>query len=290
MPASTPLENILEQQHWLDPAAGAVHSAVGKVVKSRKELEPLKDFLHGKWLGHPLHPALTDVPTGSWTITFITDLAEIFGNKSLSKVGDTALTIGLSGALASAVSGLVDWYETNGEARRIGLVHGVLNFTGVALYSASLALRLSGKRRLARILSMLTYLGVNVSAYLGGELVVRYGIGVDHTAWPLPPEQYVEVMDIADLREGEPKVAMAGEVPVLLVLEDMKVYAIGATCCHQGGPLEEGKYENGEVTCPWHGSMFNVKEGKVLRGPAVFDQPHYDVRIRKGKIEVKLAR
>jgi len=67
------------------------------------------------------------------------------------------------------------------------------------------------------------------------------------------------------------------------------LHAIGAVCSHAGGPLQEGKLEGEVVTCPWHYSRFRFGDGKVVGGPATFDQPPLLVRERGGAVEVKLA-
>jgi nitrite reductase/ring-hydroxylating ferredoxin subunit len=58
-----------------------------------------------------------------------------------------------------------------------------------------------------------------------------------------------------------------------------KYYAIGNVCTHMGGPLAEGKLEGYEVECPWHGSRFDIRSGKVLRPPAMREEPTYEVKV-----------
>src|SRR4051812_10485441 len=93
-------------QEWIDAAATPLQQAVHKVLDSAGGL---KDFLHGKPLGHPLHPALTDVPLGAWTVAAILDGLEIArGGRKTRARADSAIKIGLAGALAAAVAGLTD--------------------------------------------------------------------------------------------------------------------------------------------------------------------------------------
>ena len=127
---------LIGDQEWIDAAASPLQNAVRAVVRGA-----VKDFLHGKALGHPLHPALTDVPIGAWSVAAIVDGLELARGRRRTRAADTAIKIGLAGAVASAVTGLTDWSETDARAKRIGLTHGVLNLTATALYATSLLLR-----------------------------------------------------------------------------------------------------------------------------------------------------
>jgi nitrite reductase/ring-hydroxylating ferredoxin subunit len=138
---------------------------------------------------------------------------------------------------------------------------------------------------------MLGYLVASSASYLGGHLVFAEQIGVDHTSGPESgkPDDYVAVLTDADLPEKTLTRVMAGNVSVLLVRIDGTIHAIRETCSHLGGPLSEGKLQDGTVTCPWHGSQFRLDDGSVVNGPSCYQQPRFDVRVRKGNIEVKAA-
>ena len=127
----------------------------------------------------------------------------------------------------------------------------------------------------------------SVAAYLGGHLVFKEKIGVDHTADYSPPEDFVPVLAETELRENELRRVVANGMPVLLVRRAERVYAIAETCAHLGGPLSEGKLEDATVRCPWHGSRFSLDDGRVLEGPSVHAQPVLEVRVREGQIEVR---
>src|SRR4029077_19553365 len=96
----------------------------------------VRDFLHGTWLGHPLHPALTDIPLGAWTTALALDAA---GDRSrgMARAADTAMGVGIAGAVGAAVTGLTDWHHTTGGDRRLGLGHAMLNTAALALYVTS---------------------------------------------------------------------------------------------------------------------------------------------------------
>ncbi|HYC11542.1 MAG TPA: non-heme iron oxygenase ferredoxin subunit [Nitrososphaerales archaeon] len=66
---------------------------------------------------------------------------------------------------------------------------------------------------------------------------------------------------------------------VLVSNIDGEFHAIGSVCTHAGGPLEKGTLEGQVITCPWHGSRFDVTDGEVVSGPATGPEPAYKVTI-----------
>lgn len=290
--ASEALLNVIERQDFLEQASEAIQPAVTNAFKSAGAAgQEVKNFLHGTWLGHPLHPVLTDVPVGAWTAALALDAMEtISGRKELSAGADAAIAVGLVGALGSAVTGLTDWSDTYGRARKVGLLHGLLNAGATVLYTTSLVMRRRKKRSAGLGLAMLGYAATSAAAYLGGHLVYGEQIGVDHTAAQEMPNEFVAVLGESELGEGEMKKVEANGVPVLLVRRGGEIHAIAHTCSHLGGPLSEGKLEGDVVQCPWHGSRFNIRDGSVVDGPATFPQPCFETRVREGQIEVRSTR
>ena len=124
-------------------------------------------------------------------------------------------------------------------------------------------------------------------AYLGGYLSLRRGIGVDHTAFEQPIADWTAVLDDNDLKEGEAKNFSAEGNQVLLYRFAGEIRALSDVCNHAGGPLHEGDIDGLGVTCPWHGSRFDLTDGSVRRGPATAPQPSYETRVHNGKIEVR---
>jgi nitrite reductase/ring-hydroxylating ferredoxin subunit/uncharacterized membrane protein len=283
------LIKTVERQEVLDQLSDKIQPLVSNAFESTGPAgREVKNFLHGTWLGHPLHPALTDVPLGAWTAALALDAMEsISGRKELGAGADAAIAVGLVGAAGAAVTGLTDWSETNGRARKVGLLHGLLNVGATALYATSLVLRRKDMRGAGRGFAMLGYAVSSTAAYLGGHLVFSEQIGVNHAAAQEMPKEFVPVLADAELREGEMKRVDAGGVPVLLVRREGEVCALANTCSHLGGPLAEGKLEGDVVQCPWHGSRFNVRDGSVVDGPATFPQPCFEARVREGQIEVR---
>ncbi|MFP5264794.1 MAG: Rieske 2Fe-2S domain-containing protein [Blastocatellia bacterium] len=283
--------DLIDRQGWLDQVADTLQPAIAETFQSAGAVgQKVEDFLHGTWLGHPLHSVLTDIPVGAWTAALVLDaMDEMSEGKKFGRGADAAVAVGIVGAVASAVTGLTDWHKTDGTARRVGVTHGLMNATALALYATSLVCRRSNDRRAGRGLSFLGYAIASASAYLGGHLVYSEQVGVDHTANQRPPKEFVPVMAEAELREGELRRAEAGDMPVLLARRGGRIFAIAETCSHFGGPLAEGKLEGDSVRCPWHGSLFSLEDGRVLEGPSVHTQPCFDVRVRDGQIEVRAA-
>lgn len=284
---------VAAQPAWIEQTAAAVQPAVlNAFEKGGKAGQKVKNFLHGTWLGHPLHPILTDIPIGAYTITTAFDALELCGVKKLKKGADTSLAIGLAGAAGAAVTGMTDWTGTSGQNRRIGMMHALLNVGATLLNTASLILRKKkANRRLAIGLSLAAYGITTLSAYLGGHLVYEQQMGVDHTAGlGLYPLEFTPVFDEAQLTEGKMVCVKAGDIPVLLTRLKGTVYAIVNVCSHMGGPLNEGEIVNENcVKCPWHGSVFSLTDGSVVDGPATQSQPRFETRVQNGKVQIRLA-
>jgi nitrite reductase/ring-hydroxylating ferredoxin subunit/uncharacterized membrane protein len=283
---------LVNRQDWLEPLADRLQSILRNTAATVGPAgQQVEDVLHGRWLGHPLHPALVNVPLGAWTIAAVLDaIEEGSGNRALGSGADAAIGLGLMAALGAAITGIADWRHTEGQARRVGLAHGLLNTGALALYTTSLILRRFKARRAGRGVAALGYIVANASAYLGGHLVFNQQIGVDHTADQRPPQAFVPVMSAADLPENTLRRVTAEGMPVLLLRRGERIYAIAETCSHLGGPLAEGTRENLSVICPWHGSRFALESGAVLNGPSTYPQPCFETRVQQGQIEVRAAR
>jgi nitrite reductase/ring-hydroxylating ferredoxin subunit/uncharacterized membrane protein len=278
----------LGRERRLDPIADRLQPAIGGLFEAGGAVgRQAKNALHGVWLGHPLHPALTDVPIGAWTTAAVLDTLESLGHDELGPGADAAVGLGLVGAAGAAVSGLTDWSATDGRARRQGLVHGLLNVGVVLLYLISFVLRRNGNRPAGRSVGFLAYSIANVSAYIGGHLISGEQIGVDHVLEPSVEYRYTPVMAEAELPENTPKRAELDGVPLVLVRQEGRVYALAETCAHLGGPLAEGTLEGASIRCPWHGSRYALADGRVLDGPSTWDQPCFVARVRDGQIEVR---
>jgi len=101
-------------------------------------------------------------------------------------------------------------------------------------------------------------------------------------------EGYIQVAKLGDLQEGALLPIIVDDEPVCLALIESQVYAFTDNCTHISGPLNEGEFENCVVTCPWHGARFDVRDGKVLRGPARQDLYTYTVKVEDDDISIYL--
>jgi nitrite reductase/ring-hydroxylating ferredoxin subunit/uncharacterized membrane protein/ribosome modulation factor len=288
MPKQTTAD-IIARQEWLEPVAKALQGAVRKAFEAGGSTgQHIKDVLHGVWLGDPLHAALTDVPLGAWTAAIVMDIADtIKANDRLAAGADAAVGVGLAGAAAAAITGLTDWQHVGGAPRRVGVVHGLLNLSSAALFATSFVLRTRQSRRVAKVAAAAGYVVSLAAARLGGALVYRHRIGVDHAPEDRGPHVFTPVLAETELRDGQPTRADLNGVPIVLVRSGTHVFALAEACSHLGGPLSEGKYQNGVIQCPWHGSQFSVVDGRVVHGPSVHPQVCFEARIREGQIEVR---
>jgi nitrite reductase/ring-hydroxylating ferredoxin subunit/uncharacterized membrane protein len=274
------------------PALDVIAEPLSKAIRSGYEAageagQRAKNAVHGVWLGHPLHPVFTDVPLGAWTTSLVLDAAgAATGDRGLNRAADLAIAVGLAGAAGAAVTGLTDWSETSGRARRTGLVHGLLNIAATTLYAAAYVLRRNGSRAAGQSCAIAGYGIAAGAAWFGGELVFDQRIGVTHAAVD-GPDTFTPVAKASDVSDDAMIRARKDDVDVLLTRQNGRVCALAHSCSHLGGPLSEGTLKNGSVVCPWHGSEFQLDDGRVINGPATEPQPTFDVREKGGAIKVR---
>jgi len=283
------LTSEIAKQEWLKPAEDGLQKLLHRSFQSGGESGlKLKDLLHGTWIGHPLHVILTDIPLGAWTSAMLFDaVAAISGNAAIDTAADACIATGLAGALAAAVTGLTDWQDVDPPARRIGLVHGLLNIAAASLMGASLLKRHRAARSSGRGLGLLGFFVATTAARLGGNLVYEHRVGVDRAAEKPLPDHFQATISETELEEGRPMRVQINGTPILLLRSAREIFALAETCSHFGGPLAEGKVENGTIQCPWHGSRFSLRDGSVVNGPAVHRQPCLEVQVQSGKIAVR---
>jgi nitrite reductase/ring-hydroxylating ferredoxin subunit/uncharacterized membrane protein len=274
----------IEKIGGLDAIAEPLGNAVKKLIPAGR----LKDLLSGTWLGHQLHPLLTDVPIGSFTGATLLDLV---GGRRSQHAANLLATVGVAAAVPTAAAGFADWSDTYGPGRRIGVVHAAANLVGVGFYVASIKARRRGKRLSATTLGLMGMGTMTVGGYLGGHLTFVRGVGVNRTFMEDPsPEWKTAIAN--ELKPGVPLVVDLDEVPTLLYRSEDRTYALSNRCTHAGGPLNEGEFEESHldgpcVKCPWHQSVFRVRDGSVVHGPATVPQPTFDVQVTGDKIEVR---
>ncbi|GAB4207604.1 MAG: hypothetical protein OHK0022_36090 [Roseiflexaceae bacterium] len=268
--------------------ARAIHNAVlsgGDVARS------LADLLHGRPLGHPLHPILITIPIGAWTLAAICDLVSVLTDAPDAEQAASALIkTGLVAAVPTALTGATDYSTIPEHAAATGAVHAILNSTAAVLYLASLAQRRAGRRGAGVGLATLAYALVGVSGSLGGELVYRHRVGVNHNAPAAQPAEWSPAIALSNLPDREPQRVEIKGASVLVYRDGGQITAIGAVCSHAGGPLEEGEVRGGCVRCPWHDSVFDLSNGAVVHGPATIPQPRYETRVQDGVVEVRAVK
>jgi nitrite reductase/ring-hydroxylating ferredoxin subunit/uncharacterized membrane protein len=249
--------------------------------------EAVSNALHGTWLGHPLHPALTSVPTGAVASAMALDAASVLPGASaaMRDASRLALGVGIIGSLGAGATGATDWQHTHEESRRIGVVHGLLNTVATALYTVSWWDRRRGRHLRGMAGTALGY-GITLgSGYLGAALVYGSGVGIDQSGPRLDLQKWTPVLNVTSL-DGQPQRVEIDGVGVVVHRDGDNILAVGEYCPHLGAPMSDGWVDRGRVVCPWHGSRFECKSGDVLKGPATAPLPSYATRVRDGMVEV----
>ena len=273
----------LSRSKTLDTIGQTVGGAFARLVGAGK----LKDLLSGTWLGHPLHPLLTDVPIGAWTSAVVFDVVDTERSRAAA---DALVGLGVLAAVPTAVTGLSDLTDVVDDPdRRIGSAHALGNVAATVLYAASFVARRRGNRVAGRILAELGISALTASGFLGGHLAYRRGLGVDQNVFERRIKKWTPVLDDSALADGKAQRVVVDGKAIMLYRNAGRISALSNRCSHRGGPLHEGSVEEGTVTCPWHESTFSLADGSVVRGPATAPQPVYEVRVSDGKIEVREA-
>jgi nitrite reductase/ring-hydroxylating ferredoxin subunit/uncharacterized membrane protein len=283
------LTGRLEQAKGLDPTVEAVTGVVNTVLPRG----PVKDALHGRWLGHQLHPMLVALPIGMFSSA---SLLDILGGEQSRTAARRLVGAGIVAVAPTAAAGLADWSALGAfhKPRRVGLLHASLNVAATLMYGGSWLTRRGGNQGSGRTLALGGLLTLMGSGYLGGHLAYSEGVGMNRNAdLQKAPQEWTDAAAASDVGEGElHRVEVDGQ-QVLLARRGGKAYAIGAVCSHFGGPLEKGTMDGDTdpcVVCPWHGSEFRLADGSVVHGPATVPQSGYQVRTVGERLEVRAAR
>ncbi len=279
---------VSAQDGWARPLGDFNHRWLSALFD---QIRPVKDFLNGVWLGHPLHPAATDIPIGTLLLTVVLDIA------GQTTAADIALAGTILFMLAAAVTGSADYVDAEDTTRTRATTHATLMVVALVLLLISIAIRATGPsdRTIPIALSIIAFLIVAAGAYVGGDVVFVLGNMVSRHAYRGAGAKWIkldtgDVTDLASLPEATPTKAKAGINDLVLVRIGGTVHALHAVCAHAGGPLPEGTIVDGCIQCPWHGARFRLTDGHVRRGPAVYDQPAYVIRSAEGGgYEVKRA-
>ena len=270
---------------WLARVVDGFYRVLGRPGKW------LQDFVNGTWLGHPLHPVLTDVVIGGATLIAVFDLVTLFlgatGLETASLVGVGLVALSALGATAT---GLTEFKDTHtGNERNVVVLHGLINIIATSAYIASFFVRLGGSTDLGIWLSLAGVLILLVGGYIGGHIVFKYGYTVNRNAFAKGQraKEWTPVIAAADVPEATPTKVMLGSTALVVVRRGDVVHALKATCSHAGGPLDQGELVGDTIVCPWHFSAFRLADGAVRHGPATSRQVRYDTRVNDLQIEVQ---
>jgi nitrite reductase/ring-hydroxylating ferredoxin subunit/uncharacterized membrane protein len=278
-----PLAAAAESAAVFDAPAGAIGARVRDLLSG----VPLKQALSGSWLGHAVHPMLTDVVIGSFTSATLLDL---IGGEGAAGASERLIGIGIAAYGPTALTGASDWADSesaDARVRRVGLVHAVTNATALSFYVASLAARRRGARGRGVVLGLGGATLLAAGAFLGGHLSFARGVGVDQTAFDPGPDDWMPAADASVLADGRPTRVVVDETPVLLLRDGDRFFAIHDRCSHRGCSLSDGEVDGDEIVCPCHGSRFDRRDGSVRQGPATAPQPAFQVRLQDERIEVR---
>lgn len=291
IPSNEVIDQTIDQSTALKKGGTEVKVSLHKAILSAGPVGRfIADILHGKWLGHPLHPVLTDVTLGAWLSGTVIDvIAQITRRRRMNPAADTLIELGTLSAVPTALAGLTDYSTIKQDAVEYGAAHALLNSLSLGMFLLSIRARKTGNRDTGTKLSLMG-LGLSLmSAWLGGDMVYRLRVGVNHARGGARLEDWTPVLSSDLLGEGEARrVNVEGE-PVLLYRRDGDILATGAVCAHAGGPLEEGTFEGNCVTCPWHDSVYDLRDGSVVHGPSTYNLPNYEARVLGGQIEIRSA-
>jgi nitrite reductase/ring-hydroxylating ferredoxin subunit/uncharacterized membrane protein len=265
---------------WAKPFGEFNHRWTSAVFRA---MPPIRDLLNGRWLGHPLHAAVTDVPIGLLVGVVILDVLGQPTAADIALVG-TIIFIALS-----AVVGLADYSETEGRALTRATLHASLMTVGLVVLIISALLRTGAPvdRSAPIVLSIVGLLIVTAGAFVGGDVAYVFGNMVSRHAFRGPGTKWVRletggVTDLTTLPEATPTKMKAGVNDLVVVRMGDTLHAMHNVCAHAGGPLNEGRLVDGCIECPWHFSRYRLTDGLAVQGPTVYDQPSYEIRAAEG--------
>ncbi|HVL31003.1 MAG TPA: Rieske 2Fe-2S domain-containing protein [Solirubrobacteraceae bacterium] len=289
MTARRPRAHALSERIGSLSALDGPAAAISKQVRGAIGPGPVKDALSGTWLGHALHPLLTDIPIGTWVSSLLLDA---FGGRESRDASRRLIGAGIIASVPTAITGMTEYADSepgHDAVRRIGALHAVANVAALSLYGASFAARRRGAHATGVMFGAAGASALMAGGWLGSDLAYARGVGVDETTFEEGPSEWTPVLDASMLVDGRATVATVADVDVMLLRRNGTIHALANRCSHRGGPLHEGDIVDGCVQCPWHGSRFRLDDGSVERGPTAYPQPLFEAREQDGRIEVRAA-
>ncbi len=265
--------------------------------KLKGSFEPLigdgvvRDVLTGRWLGHPAHPAVVIAPLAGW---FGGTLLDVVGGSGSNAAARRLIGAGTLAAMPAAMTGAADWLTTNSAEERVGTAHAALADGATVMYGISWLLRMRRHDRAAMAAGLIGASLAGATAFVGGHLSFRRGVGVTTVAFQSGPDDWEPLQLDAEPSTERPVRATASGIPFAVVARSSTrngasraPHVMESRCSHRGGPLHEGAVVDGCIECPWHGARFDLDTGKVRRGPAAAPQPVYEVDINDDQTMIR---
>lgn len=233
--------------------------------------------------GHPIHPIVVAFPIAFFIGAFLSDLIFLFTARPVFVIVGKYLAIGgVVFALLAAIPGIIDYIYTvppQSSAKKRATQHGLINVTVLLIFAFAVLLRSDSNVNflIVVVMELAGVILLTIAGWLGGTLVHRNQIGVDHRyagagKWK---EERLELKDgraelknLGDLKLNQMKLVHAGKKRIAIGKTESGYAAFDDFCTHRGGSLADGALICGTVQCPWHGSQFDVKTGAVKAGPA----------------------
>ncbi len=212
---------------------------------------------------------------------------DLFGPRQSAPAARRLVGFGLLCAVPTALTGLGEWVDTRGGARRVGLVHATSSSAAALLYGCSYLARRRNRQLVASALGTTGGLVAIADGYVGGHLTLSLGVGVKHTAFEELPEEWTATVTLDDLPEALPTRVVVGTAEIVLVRRLDQVLALANRCTYRGARLDQGTLNAGGIVCPLHGCAFRLEDGAVLGGPASIPQPALDTRVVEDRVEVR---
>lgn len=254
--------------------------------------------------GHSLHPMLVSFPIAFLTGALVFDiLGWISGKIFYSDIAVVMIIAGILSALLAAIPGIIDFIYTvppKSSGKKRAAKHGIANVFVLLLFAASLLYRNGNPAPEANIILLLETAGVVlmvVAGWMGGTLVSRNQIGVDHRyadagKWKelhlTAQNGRVEIADYGELKTDQMMLVHVEDKRIVIARTENGFAAFDDHCPHRGASLAGGTLICGTVQCPWHGSQFDAHTGAPKAGPAKTGIPIYVLQFTGGKLYLQL--